>query len=119
MITQFEAGPFLRHEIPILADKTYPSKVSLDIYASINYFSDYTKQVVQQHDHYTAFYCFILADKLLREGDRLVQLLIENVFVYAISTFLPVDRTERAQLESMIPATLYSVYARQMAEPGC
>ncbi len=41
MITQYDGNSLLREEIPQLSGKVYPSRVSLQVYASMNYFSDY------------------------------------------------------------------------------
>lgn len=82
MITSEQVPSLLQHEIPILADKEYPSKAYLRIYAVINYFSDYTVLMIEKKDTYMTGKCLTLAEKLYREGDGLVKLLIKNSFVY-------------------------------------
>jgi hypothetical protein len=119
MITQYEANSLLKEEFPQLAGKIYPSKISLEVYASMNYFSDYTRHAVEEHNFNLAKKCFVLAEKLYREGDRIVRLLIENIFVYSFSNYLPGTKIERAIVRSMIPAALYSLYTRQVMQPGC
>lgn len=119
MITQYEANSLLKEEIPQLAGKIYPSRISLEIYASMNYFSDYTKHAIEQHDFNVAKKCFALAEKLYRQGDRIVRLLVENIFVHRFSDFLTNDKVERVVVKSMIPPALYSLYNRQMMQKGC
>ncbi len=119
MITQYEVPSLLKEEIPQLAGKMYLSKVSLQIYSSINYFSDYTKHAVEDHNFNLARKCFALAEKLYREGDRLVRLLIETSFIYSFSSFMPRDRAEKLIVRSIIPEKLYSIYLKQVMQSGC
>jgi hypothetical protein len=119
MISQYEVPSLLKQEMPHLAGKLYPSKVSLQIYSSINYFSDYTKHAEEEHNFNLARKCFALAEKLYREGDRLVQLLIETSFIYSFSLFMPKDRAEKLMVRPLIPEKLYSVYMKQVMQTGC
>lgn len=118
MITQYEVSSLLRQEIPQLDTNAYPSKSSLEVYVSMNFFSDYTKHAVVEHDFNAAKKCFALAERLYLQGDRIVRTLIENIFIYNFSFFLPNDKGERRLIRSMIPFTLYSVYTRQVMQPG-
>ncbi|MCG2615044.1 hypothetical protein LZZ85_12165 [Terrimonas sp. NA20] len=119
MITQYEASNLLKTKIPQLSARSYPSKVSLDVYACMNYFSDYTKKAVEEHNFSLAKKCFILAESLFREGDNVVKMLIENVFVYGFSSMLPDTKEERAFIRSIIPGKLYTLYTRQLSQSGC
>lgn len=114
MISQYEVSSLLRKEIPQLAGNVYPSKVSLEVYASMNYFSDFTRGVIEIHDYNLAEKCFNLADKLYREGDSIVRLLIKKIFVHEFATPLQNDNTESLALESIMPPALYSLYLREM-----
>lgn len=119
MITQYEASNLLKTKIPQLSSKVYPSRVSLDVYACMNYFSDYTKQAVEDHNFNAAKKCFVLAEWLFRHGDRVVKMLIENIFVYGFTSLMPADKEERTIIRSMIPGKLYSLYVRQISQTGC
>ena len=118
MITQYEANTLLRQELPQLYGKIYPSRVSLQVYATFNYFSDYTIHAVQEHNFNVAKKCFILAERLFRHGDNLVRMLIENVFVYGFSSMLPTDKAERKIIRSIIPDDLYALYIKQVTHVG-
>jgi len=114
MISQYEVSSMIREEIPKFALKAYPSVISLEVYVSINYFSDYTKNALEEHNFSLAKRCFALAEKLYLEGDRVVRLLVENIFVYGFSGLLFNNKVERAIVKSIIPPVLYSIYIRQM-----
>jgi hypothetical protein len=82
MITSEQVPALLQNEIPTLANKEYPSKTYLKIYAAINYFSDYTLLMIEKKDKNMIDKCLALAEKLYKEGDGMVKLLIKNSFVY-------------------------------------
>ena len=119
MITQYEVPSLLRQEIPQLVEKTYPSKVSLEIYTSIHSFIDFTRHAVEDHNLTLAKKCFALAGNLYRNGDRMVRLIIENSFIYSFSSLMPQDRIEKLIVKSMIPDSLYAVYLKQVMSSGC
>ncbi len=119
MITRYEVPAFLEEEMPQIAGKIYHSKVSIDVYTAMSFFSDYTKHAVIEHNFNLAKKCFSLAEILYRNGDRLVRLLIENTFVYSFSSFMSGDRTEKMIIKSIIPVSLYSLYMKQVMTSGC
>jgi len=118
MITQYEVSSLLREQIPQFTSRVSPSGISLEVYGSMNYFSDYTKHAVEEHDFRLAKKCFVLAEKLYREGDRIVRLLVENIFVYGFSSFLFNNKIESKVVKAMIPPALYFLYIRQVLKSG-
>ncbi|QEC44779.1 DUF7674 family protein [Pseudobacter ginsenosidimutans] len=119
MITRYEVPVLLKATIPDLQQTCMPAKASLEIYVAMNSFTDLTRHAVEDHNMNLAKRCFTLAEKLYREGDSLVKLLIENCFVYSFSLFMPKDRHEMLIVESMIPASLYNLYVKQVSASGC
>ena len=119
MITQYQAASLLKQEIPGLSKATLPVRVAVEIYSSINYFSDYTKHTLEDRDLRQARRCFVLADKLYRHGDNIVRMLIENSFVYSLISTMSTDPSKRHWVKSIIPASLYSVYLKQVNAGGC
>lgn len=118
MITQYEVYSLLTAEIPQLAVKAYPSRASLQMYASINYFSDYTKQALEAHNFSRAKKCFAVAENLYLHGDGMVHLLIENSLIYSLSSFRAMGPTEQLMVKSIIPERLFAVYKKQSRERG-
>lgn len=116
MITQYQVHSLLEDKLPQLAMKPYPSRVSLDVYASINYFTDYTKHALEEHNFNQAKKCFALAENLYINGDRMVRLLIENSFMYSFSSIMSHGSPEMYMLKSILPGTLYKVYKKQLLE---
>ena len=121
MITQYEVPGLLQEAIPQMPATTqfHSVRLTTDIYTSINYFSAYTKHAVEAHNFSLARKCFAFAEKLYKQGDSLIRLLIENIFVYSFSSFLPDERTDKQMLRKMIPSSLYAVYIKQVTGGGC
>lgn len=119
MITQYEVPYLLKAELPTITSETYPARITMDVYKSVQYFSEYTRRAVLQHNHGLARKCFGLAEILYRQGDNIVKNVIENTFVYSFSSFMPGDRIEKMIVRSLIPTTLYGIYMKQVMGSGC
>lgn len=83
MITQYEVLSLLNEELPSLENSICPVHLSVSVYKTIHDFTEYTKKAVQKHHLPMAKKCFRLAAKLYREGDKIVRLCIENIFIYS------------------------------------
>ncbi len=114
MISQYEVHSLLEEKIPQLVLKTHPSRSSLEIYACINDFTDYTKHIVKEHDYNQAKKCFAVAENLYLNGDKIVRLLIENSFVYSFSSITNSSRSDIFMVNCILPETLYKVYRKQV-----
>ena len=114
MITQYEVYAFLKHEFPDLAIKAYPSDVSLEIYFSINCFTDYTKHAIEEHNFRIAKKCFAVAENLYVNGDSTVRFLIENNFVYCFSSHKFNTHADDVITKSIFPKKLYAIYIKQL-----
>lgn len=119
MIKQYEVAGLLRQEIPAMTMHLQSCKPSSEVYGFINDFVDYTRHAVEEHNFSVAKKCFNLADKIYCNGDSQVKVLIENSFIYSMSSFMPADWHERLKLRIIIPARLYSLYLKQVMQSGC
>ncbi|MET0638030.1 MAG: hypothetical protein ABWZ25_18515 [Chitinophagaceae bacterium] len=118
MITQYEVSSLLRKELPQLDRKLACTPTSLEGYVFMNYFADFTKTVVNEHRFTLARKCFQIAERLFRNGDAQVRRMIENIFIFSFSSFMPVGREERRTVRSIIPMDLYAVYLKQVMQTG-
>jgi hypothetical protein len=119
MITQYEVPYLLKEELPTITSENYPARINMDVYKSVQYFSEYTRWAVLQHNLTIAKKCFGLAEKLYKQGDSIVKNVIENTFVYSFSSYIPNDRIEKLILISLIPSPLYAIYLKQVMGSGC
>lgn len=109
MITQYEANLMLKKKLPQITARNYPSRVSLEIYASIIYFTDYTKQALQEHNFSQAKLCFDLAENLYLNGEKIVRLLIKDSIIYSISSVVSRSSSDQFMLRTILPGTLYKI----------
>jgi hypothetical protein len=119
MITQFEIPSLLKAALPAIAGDDYPTRTTMNIYKSVQCFSDFTRHAVQDHNFNLAKKCFALAEKLYRQGDAIVKNAIENTFVFSFTSFMPNDGIERLIVQSIIPTPLYAVYMKQVMGSSC
>ena len=119
MINQYQLPALLRQEIPALSICLFSGKTHSETYAFLHSFINYTRDAVKKHNLRLAKKCFDLADRIYCNGDRLVKVLIENNFVYSISSLLPDDASERLKVRAVIPNRLYAMYVRQVMQSGC
>ena len=118
MITQYDVYALLSQQIPQLASKPYPSRGSLIIYASMNYFTDFTRHAVEDHNFQQAKKCFALAEDLYLHGDAIVKLLIENSFIYSITPLRSMNAADKFMTRAIIPEVLFTVYLKQAQATG-
>ncbi len=119
MITQYEVPSLLKAELPKITGDEYPARFTMDIYKSVQCFSEFTKAAVLGHNLTLARKCFAVAEKLYRQGDNIVRNTIENTFIFSFTAFMPKDRVEKLILCSLIPAPLYAAYLKQVMGTGC
>lgn len=106
MITQYEISPMLRAEIPAMAYKVYPVRTPMEAYASINDFSDFTIKAIEHHDLVEIKKCFSIAKRLYHQGDKIVRMLMENIFVHAFSSYLDRDNNGAKWVTPLVPSVL-------------
>lgn len=116
MITQYEVYSFLAAGIPQLAEREYPSRPALQMFASVNYFTDYTRHMVEKQNFGQVKKCFKMAEDLYLDGDTTVRSLIENSFIHPVFSVISVNHPERSMVKFIIPETLLAVYIKQLRE---
>lgn len=114
MITQYQVRSLLVKEIPQLTEKMFPTRPSLQVYASMNYFTDYTKHVVKDHNFAQVKKCFTLAENLYLNGDNVVRFLIRNCFIYALFPLESLTPKDKLRVRVIIPDTLFAIYQKQV-----
>ena len=113
MITQYKLHPVPADKLPLEFLKPYTSRASSEMYEYINYFTNYTKNALEEHNFTRAKKCLVLAEKMYLKGDAMIRFLIENSFIYSFSSIMFDSGTEMFMLKSMLPDTLYQLYKKQ------
>nr|WP_295922555.1 hypothetical protein [uncultured Dyadobacter sp.] len=120
MFTQLQIIDLLRNELPHLAGTDCAAlspRTFASIHSSIHYLSDCTRNTVEHRHFGPARQCFALAERVYREGDAMVRLLIENVFVYA--NVWTRGRQVSALPGEIIPDILYKIHLKQLTDSHC
>lgn len=115
MITQYDASTMLKTAIPAIAIKNYPSSMSLEIYATIIYFTGHTKQALTEHNIEEVKKCFQLAEQLYINGDSIVRLLIEDSFIYSVLSVTAHGSRNMFLIKSILPAILRKIYQKHLS----
>ena len=119
MFTQYQVPALLEQGLPGFSLHPCLGQVTLNIYNDIQIFAEYTKHAVARRNYGLARKCFWIADRLYINGDRVVKNAIDNIFVFSLSSLIPIDREERIKLNSIIPKRLQYLYRQQVASTGC
>ncbi|MCF2443798.1 hypothetical protein L0657_07505 [Dyadobacter sp. CY345] len=117
MITQFQVIGLLKEELPKMSVKDYFSEIPRafsSIHASIYCLSDFTRKNLESEHFITARKCFVLAERIYIEGDIMVQLLIEQVFIDSL--ILAKTIKGKNHLEILIPPVLQKIYIKHQEQ---
>lgn len=121
MITQFQVDAFLKKELPqIIHDEKAESQRQTFFPArtAISDFLNYTRQQMQAHHLRKVKKCFGLAERLYCKGDVVVRMLIENLYIYSFSVYLPREPQQMQQWLALMPPVLRKLYSKQQICPG-
>ena len=119
MITQYQVQEYIRVAMPEINPNPQPVRFEMDLYPCLQTFTDYTKSAIRRHNFEIVRKCCEFAERLYVNGDKIVKNAVENTFVYSFSSFLSGTRTENLFIKSLIPASLYALYIRQLMQSGC
>ena len=79
--------------------------LSLDMYTSMHDLTRLAQHAAVAHDALLLKKCMDIAERLYKEGEHLVQDVVENIFIYELSSKVA---------KGILPKTFYDVYLKQM-----
>ena len=118
MINQLEIPMYLDEALPDMHHDLIVNKEGSP-YEIMKMLTDYTSQVIKEHNYKVAKRCFQVADKLYCKGNHNVKNAVQNVFVYSFTRMFQIYSAEKQQLLAMLPITLYTLYITQLNHGGC
>jgi hypothetical protein len=77
----------------------------MDIYTSVQDLTRVAKNAAEAHDTILLKQCMQVAEKLHKDGEHLVQGVVENIFIYELSSRVA---------KGMLPKTFYEIYLKQV-----
>jgi len=114
MITQTDLTENIQADIPELSNTLCEKAKGKNVYQVMYTLLDYTHSKIVEHNFNTVKKCLQLAEKLYEKGNGMVRNAVVNVFIYSFSKFLLHDEEDRKVLIGLIPASLYTLYVKQM-----
>jgi hypothetical protein len=111
MISRYEASRVINDSLKQKIKKLHPYSQcfnldpGLDIYTAMHDLATVAKNAVKTQDLMLYKQCIQVAEKLYSEGEHLVQDIVENVFIYEISSKVS---------KPMLPKKFYDVYMKQV-----
>ena len=111
MISRYEVPQVIDDALKKRIRELHPFKqslnldLSLDLYTSMNDLTTLAKIAVTTHDVILLKQCLSVAERLYKDGEHLVQDVVENIFIYEMSS--KVSKT-------ILPKAFYEVYLKQV-----
>ncbi|MBK9636844.1 MAG: hypothetical protein IPO63_03165 [Bacteroidetes bacterium] len=118
MITENEVSDLLGKELPEINLELDKLSNSSNIYKAMRCFVDYTKQLILKGNINETKLCFILAERMLIEGNNSVRNAIENVYVYSLGTFIDLADSTANRAKEIFNGLLKKEYNRQLMASG-
>ena len=114
MIRESEIKNCISHEIPALSVELSHIKDNNDVYRALDCLTAYTKQLIREDRLLEVEACFETAHYLLHEGNRMIQLAVENTFIYSISSLLEVSLNAAQSVRHSFLQNFKTEYCRQI-----
>ena len=114
MITEKEVPDFLEDELPEI--KIELEKNNKNIFNLLHVFTSYTKKCAEIGNINKLKSCFVIANKLLREGNNAVKSAVENVYVFSVSSLIEIASPIQKQVQKILPENLKNAYLNHITD---
>ena len=118
MINQLEVPMFVEDAIPELSAEIAVNKKN-NVYSLMTKLVAFTCKNVKEHNFSAVKRSFQIADKLYSKGNENVKNAVQNIFVFSFTRIFQSYPSEKKQLLSLLPVTLYTLYISQVCHKGC
>jgi hypothetical protein len=111
MISRYEVSQVVNDALKQKIKKLHPYSLcfnldlSLDMYTSMHDLTTIAKNAADSHDMILLKQCMNVAERLYKEGERLVKGVVENIFIYELSSKVS---------KGILPKAFYDVYLKQV-----
>lgn len=113
-IKEKEAISLIQNEFPIIE----PSHIqTADIYQFVKRFADLTRRFAQINNLGEVKHCFNVAEKMIKEGNCVVRMAIENVYIFSIAHLLDVS-PRGFKIKGIMNESLRNEYLKQINTSG-
>lgn len=105
-----EAIVLIHREFPAID----PGHTIPDIFRFVKRLAEHTSQLARMNNMGEVKHCFNIAEKMLKEGNGVVRIAIQNVYVFSLSVLLDISPV-RAKIKGMMNEGLRREYYRQIS----
>lgn len=117
-IKESEVLDLLGEELPEINVTLEKTANPTNIYTAVQCFADFTKNMVNKGNISEVKHCFNVAEKMLQNGNKIVQNAIENVYVFSVSKCLDFATPLSYKIKGMMNDSLLKEYKRQISASG-
>jgi len=114
MIRESEVKYYITNNVPALAVQLSHIKDNNDVYRAIDCLTCYTKELIREDRLSEIQACFHAAFELLHEGNRLIQLAVENMFIYSVSRLLEISLNVTQPIRTLFLNIFKKEYCKQI-----
>ncbi len=118
MITENEVSGIIGQEFPEMSTELEKLPSSNNIYKTIECFVSFTKHLISEGNLKEAKHCFIVAEKMLENGNNTVKNAIENIYVYSLGTFVELTASTANHLKEIFNGSLRKEYHKHVMTNG-
>ena len=79
---------------------------------AMKWFTGYTRRLIETEALHGVKFCFLLGEKLWKEGDATVRNAVENIYVLPMGTFIEIQ--DSRQMKEVFNGPLRKVYHKQL-----
>jgi hypothetical protein len=118
MIKENEVIDLLGNEFPSINDAFEKTPNPGNIYKAMQCFADFTKQLIRKGDFKEVKHCFIVAEKMLQNGNAAVKNSIENCYLFSVSAIIDITGPISEKVKGLLTDSLKKEYNRQVCSSG-
>ncbi|CAN5131645.1 hypothetical protein BH09BAC5_BH09BAC5_07730 [soil metagenome] len=118
MITENEVSDILGEELPEINNELEKLSNLSNIYKTMQCFADYTKQLIRKGNLKEVKHCFLVAEKILKNGNGTVKNAVENCYLYSVSTIIDIASPMNQAVKKLLTSSLKKEYDRQIFASG-
>jgi hypothetical protein len=114
MLRECEIKYLISQDVPALSVELSYIKDENDVYKIIECLTGYTKTLIREDRVNEVEQCFETAYELLHQGNRLIQLAMENIFIYSVSHLLEVSLCAAQPVRKLFLKNFSKEYCKQI-----
>lgn len=118
VIKENEVIELLGNEFPLINNEFERTANPSNIYKAMQCFAEFTKLLIRSGNFKEVKHCFIVAEKMLQNGNGIVKNAIENCYLFSISKIIDIANPVSQKVKNLLTDSLKKEYNRQVCSSG-